>query len=103
VTSRAGSHAPLFSNEVHVGQDVGGRDATVERCRKRNRDYVLAEVLWTTPGGRGLQRSRKHQSFLVDEPSAAVVVDKDRERRADRRFDLPSGPGEQLCAVSSPS
>ena len=171
MTSRAGAHAPFFSNEVHVGQDVCGRDArvspdevaryragtggddlpgdavpallyhsevyrdlswylpnlignlharqewqlfepmrlgdavrshvtVVERYRKRNRDYVVAEVLWTTAGGRWLQRSRTHQSFLVDEPSAAVVVDKDRERRADRRFELPSGPGEQLAPRS---
>jgi acyl dehydratase len=165
------AHAPFSSGEVHVGQDVGGRDVTVttddvaryragtggddlagdpapgllyhsevyrdlswylpnlignlharqewqlfhpmrvgdtvrshvtvvERYRKRDRDYVVAEVLWTAPDGRWLQRSRTHQSFLADEPAAAVVVDKDRERRADRRFELPSGPGERLAPRS---
>jgi hypothetical protein len=54
-------------------------------------------VLWTSPDGRWLQRSRTHQSFLAEEPAAAVVVDKDRERRADRRFDLPDGGGEWLA------
>jgi acyl dehydratase len=168
VASPAGAHAPFVSGEVHVGQDVGGRDVTVaaddvaryragtdgddltgdaapallyhsevyrdlswylpnlignlharqewqlfhpmrvgdavrshvtvvERYRKRNRDYVVAEVLWTTPDGRWLQRSRTHQSFLAEEPAAAVVVDKDRERRADRRFELPAGSGERLA------
>jgi len=162
------AHAPFPAGEVHVGQDVGGRDVTiaaddvaryragtagddlpgdavpallyhsevyrdlswylpnlignlharqewqlfhplrlgdtvrshvtvVERYRKRNRDYVVAEVLWTTTEGRWLQRSRTHQSFLADEPAAAVVVDKDREHRADRRFELPAGPGERLA------
>jgi acyl dehydratase len=150
VASPAGARAPFVSGEVHVGQDVGGRDVTVaaddvaryragtggrdlswylpnlignlharqewqlfhpmrvgdavrshvtvvERYRKRNRDYVVAEVLWTTPDGRWLQRSRTHQSFLAEEPAAAVVVDKDRERRADRRFELPAGSGERLA------
>jgi acyl dehydratase len=168
VASPAGAHAPFDSKEVHVGQDVGGRDLTVaaeevaryragtgcddlpvdpvppllyhsevyrdlswylpnlignlharqewqlfhpmrvgdtvrshvtvvERYRKRDRDYVVAEVLWTGAGGRWLQRSRTHQSFLADEPAAAVVVDKERERRTDRRFELPAGPGERLA------
>jgi acyl dehydratase len=167
VTSSAGADAPFDSRDVHVGQDVAGRDVTVaaddvaryragtggddlpadtvpallyhsevyrdlswylpnlignlharqewqlfhpmrvgdavrshvtvvERYRKRSRDYVVAEVLWTSPDGRWLQRSRTHQSFLAEEPAAAVVVDKDRERRADRRFDLPDGGGERL-------
>ena len=82
---------------MRVGNDVRSHVTVVERYRKRNRDYVVAEVLWTAPDGRWLQRSRTHQSFLADEPTAAVVVDKERERRADRRFELPSGPGERLA------
>ena len=168
MTSSAGAHAPFDSRDVHVGQDVAGRDVTVaaddvaryragtggddlpadtvpsllyhsevyrdlswylpnlignlharqewqlfhpmrvgdavrshvtvvERYRKRSRDYVVAEVLWTSADGRWLQRSRTHQSFLAEEPAAAVVVDKDRERRADRRFDLPDGGGARLA------
>ena len=82
---------------MRVGDTVRSHVTVVERYRKRDRDYVVAEVLWTAPDGRWLQRSRTHQSFLADEPAAAVVVDKDRERRADRRFELPSGPGERLA------
>src|SRR5262249_60077727 len=75
---------------------VRAQVTVVERYRKRNRDYVVAEVLWTTPAGRWLQRSRTHQSFVADDPGNAIVVDKDRERHPDRRFELPAGPGETL-------
>jgi acyl dehydratase len=83
---------------LRVGDAVRSRVTVVERYRKRNRDYVVAEVLWTTPDGRWLQRSRTHQSFLAEHPVATeMVVDKDRERRGDRRFAPPDGPGERLA------
>ncbi len=83
---------------LRVGDAVRSRVTVVERYRKRNRDYVVAEVLWTTPDGRWLQRSRTHQSFLAEHPVATeMVVDKDRERRSDRRFAPPDGPGERLA------
>jgi len=81
---------------MRVGDAARSRVTVVERYRKRNREYVVAEVLWTTPDGRWLQRSRTHQSFVADDPGEALVVDKDRERRSDRRFTLPDGPGEAL-------
>lgn len=83
---------------LRLDEPARSRVTVVERYRKRNRDVVVAEVLWTTPEGRWLQRSRTHQSFLADDPGAAIVVDKDRERRADRRFTLPEGDGERLPA-----
>jgi acyl dehydratase len=83
---------------MRVGDLMRSHVTVVERYRKRDRDYVVAEALWTTPDGRWLQRSRTHQSFLAAIPPADVVVDKDRERRGDRRFELPSGPGERLPA-----
>src|SRR5262249_29556809 len=61
-----------------------------------------AEVLWTTPDGSWRQRSRTNQSFLAELPAADVVVDKDRARRADRRFELPSGAGERLPPRTQP-
>ena len=83
---------------LRVGDAVRSRVTVVERYRKRNRDYVVAEVLWTAPDGRWLQRSRTHQSFLAEHPvETGMVVDKDRERRDDRRFTLPDGPGERLA------
>jgi acyl dehydratase len=82
---------------VAVGDTVRSRTTVVDRYRKRNRDYVVAEVLITDADGRWLQRSRTHQSFLADDPGDAVVVDRDREKRADRRFEPPTGDGERLA------
>jgi acyl dehydratase len=82
---------------MRIGDVVRSHVTVVERYRKRNRDYVVAEVLWTAPDGRWLQRSRTHQSFLHDTPAEEIVVDKHRERRGDRRFELPTGPGERLA------
>ena len=82
---------------MRVGDAVRSRVTVVERYRKRNRDYVVAEVVWTTPDGRWLQRSRTHQSFLADLPGEEMVVDREREKRGDRRFELPAD-GEPLPA-----
>ena len=71
-----------------VGETVRTRSTVVDRYRKRNREYVVNEVLITDADGRWLQRSRTHQSFLADDPGDAVVVDKERERRPDRRFEV---------------
>ena len=73
-----------------VGDAVRSRVTVVERYRKRNREYVVAEVLFTTPAGRWLQRSRTHQSFLADIPGDETIVDRNREKQSDRRFVVPS-------------
>lgn len=83
----------------HVGDTVRTRSTIVERYRKRNRDYIVNEVLLTDVDGRWLQRSRTHQSFLCDDPGE-VVVDKTRERKPERRFDIGGGTGEQLGPLS---
>ena len=85
----------LFS-PLRVGNRVRSRVTVVERYRKRDRLYVVAEVLWTTEDGRWLQRSRTHQSFLADDPAGEMVVDKAREKRSDRRFELPT-EGEEIA------
>ncbi len=74
-----------------LDQPVRTRATIVERYRKRNREYVVNEVLVTDDDGRWLQRSRTHQSFLIEDPSGALVIDKDRERRPERRFTPPEG------------
>jgi acyl dehydratase len=84
---------------LHAGQVVTSRATVVDRYRKRNRDYVVAEVLITDDHGRWLQRSRTHQSFLAEDPGADMVVDRDREKRSDRRFELPDGDGEEIELV----
>jgi acyl dehydratase len=85
---------------IRVGDSVRTRSTVVERYRKRNRDYVVNEVLITTLDGRWLQRSRTHQSFLVDDPSSGLVVDKDRERRPERRFEITGSEGPDLPSLS---
>ena len=59
---------------LRVGETVRSRTTVVERYRKRDRNYVVAEVLLTDADGRWLQRSRTHQSFLADTPADDLVV-----------------------------
>jgi acyl dehydratase len=89
--------APLL-----VGATVRTRSTVVERYRKRNRDYIVNEVLVTDTDGRWLQRSRTHQSFLVEDANREVVVDRDREKRDDRRFEVGEGPGEEVTPLVRP-
>jgi acyl dehydratase len=93
-----------------VGDIVRTHSTVVERYLRRNREYVVNEVLITDTKGRWLQRSRTHQSFLMESPSpastsasgggkegaAGLVVDKDREKRADRKFVVGDGGGPDL-------
>jgi acyl dehydratase len=84
---------------MSVGDSVRTRATVVERYRKRNRDYVVNEVVITDLNGRWLQRSRTHQSFLAEDGGSGYVVDKDREKRADRQFVAGSDGGEPLASV----
>ncbi|MCH7836589.1 MAG: MaoC family dehydratase N-terminal domain-containing protein [Chloroflexi bacterium] len=70
-----------------VGDTVTTRSLIVERYVKRDREYVVNEVTYSGSDGRILSRGRTHQSFLR-ESGTGVVVDKEREKRSDRRFDL---------------
>jgi acyl dehydratase len=82
-----------------VGATIRTRATVVERYRKRNRDYVVNEVVLTDLGGRWLQRSRTHQSFLAEDAGEGYVVDKDREKRRDRQFAVADAQGEPLEAL----
>lgn len=93
-----------------VGERVRTRSTVVERYVKRNREYIVNEVLITDTDGRWLQRSRTHQSFLMQsppppantgvsgggQPAAGFVVDKQREKRADRAFVVGESAGPEL-------
>jgi acyl dehydratase len=81
---------------LRVGETLRSRTTVVERYRKRDREYVVAEVVLADEQGRWLQRSRTHQSFLATTPAGDTVVDREREKRADRRFTLPE-EGEPLA------
>ena len=86
---------------LQVGQSVRTRSTVVARYLKRNREYVVNEVLVTDLDGQWLQRSRTHQSFLAEAaPGAGYVVDKDREHAPERHFAIGEGPGEALPSLS---
>jgi acyl dehydratase len=85
-----------------LGASVRTRSTVVERYVKRNREFVVNEVLITDPAGRWLQRSRTHQSFLVEDSRREIVVDREREKRADRAFTIGEGPGEEIRPLARP-
>jgi hypothetical protein len=79
-----------------VREAVRTRSTVVERYRKRDRDYIVNEVLITGADGRWLQRSRTHQSFLVATEKKGYAVDQSREKRPDRVFNVGDGDGPAL-------
>jgi len=91
----------LFAPLV-IGQAVRTRSTVVERYRKRDRNYIVNEVLVTDDAGRWLQRSRTHQSFLIEDSAGQIVVDREREKRPERRFEIGEGPGEALTPLVRP-
>ncbi len=80
-----------FFHPMMVGDTVTTRSLVIDRYIKRNREYVVNEVTCFGPDGRFLHRGRTHQSFLIQQEAAGVVVDKEREKRADRRFEIETG------------
>jgi acyl dehydratase len=78
------------------------RSTVADRYVKRNREYVVNEVLITDAAGRWLQRSRTHQSFLFDDGRRDTVVDREREKRADRQFTIGEGPGAPIGPLTRP-
>ena len=71
-----------------VGDRVRTLSTIVDRYAKRGRQYVVNEVSVFSEGGAMLSRSRTHQSFLIDTVVSGDVVDKEREKRPDRRFEV---------------
>ncbi len=79
-----------------VGDTVTLRRQVVDRYYKRDREYVVMETGCYGGDGRLLNRGRTHQSFLL-QADGGLVVDKDREKRADRKFDTgEENSGEQI-------
>jgi len=81
---------------------VRTRSTVADRYVKRNREYVVNEVLVTDAAGRWLQRSRTHQSFLFDDGRRDTVVDREREKRGDRQFTIGEGPGAPIGPLTRP-
>src|SRR3989304_5891299 len=74
---------------IMVGESVTTRSLIVDRYIKRDREYIVKEVSCFGPDGRVLNRGRTHQSFLLGRQEG-IVVDKEREKRSDRRFETSS-------------
>jgi acyl dehydratase len=86
---------------ILVGDTVTTRSMVIDRYIKRDREYVVNEVSCFGADGRTLNRGRTHQSFLLAPDSAGVVVDKEREKRSDRRFDVDAA--EVIEEVAGPA
>jgi acyl dehydratase len=91
---------------IPLGTPVTTRGFIRDRYRKRGRDYVVKETWVLDAGGRLLNRGLTHQSFLVadanggrdvavDKERPGVAVDKEREKRSDRSFEI-GGRGRAL-------
>ena len=62
---------------VMVGERLTTRAVIVDRYIKRDREYVVNEVVVSNASGRIVSRSRTHQSFLLPEQTKqGFVVDK---------------------------
>jgi acyl dehydratase len=75
-----------FFAPIMVGETVTTRRQIVDRYFKRDREYLVMEVGIYGADGRLLNRGRTHQSFV--QATSGVIVDKEREKRADRKFDV---------------
>ncbi len=73
---------------ISIGERVRTQVAVVERYQKRNRNYVVAQVLVMDEHGHWRQRSRAHQSFLTDNPADGFAVDREREKEQRKRWEV---------------
>ena len=80
---------------IMVGEAVRTHSTIVDRYIKRGRDYVVNEIQIFGAGGRLLSRGRTHQSFLLDESHEGFAVDKDREKKKERRIETGAGEFEE--------
>ena len=85
---------------VKVGERLTTRSVIVGRYFKRDREYVVNEVIVTNAAGQIVSRSRTHQSFLIDagKPREGFVIDRSREKDATRSFKIGERGGEPIEA-----
>jgi acyl dehydratase len=85
---------------VLVGERLTTRSVIVDRFLKRDREYVVNEVLVANAAGAIVSRSRTHQSFLPPEQTRkeGFVVDQAREKDAKRSFRVGERGGEPIDA-----
>ncbi len=83
-----------------VGDAIHTRSFIADRYVRRGRDYVVNEVLYFNADGAVVARGRTHQSFLRGTSKEGIVIDKTREKSAERRFDVDvSGAIEEIPPV----
>lgn len=85
---------------VAVGETLRTRSTIVERYVKRDREYLVNEVIVMNGEGRIVSLSRTHQSFLLPEQKHAegFVVDRSREKDKSRSFRVGERGGEPIDA-----
>jgi len=82
---------------VKVGERVTSRRVIVDRYVKRDREYVVNEVIITNAAGAIVSLSRTHQSFLFPEQAKdGFVVDRTREKDQKRAFKIGERDGERI-------
>ena len=85
---------------VMVGDRIATRSLIIDRYTKRDREYVVNEVIVTNAAGHVVSRSRTHQSFLIPDQAKkdAFVVDRSREKDSKRSFNVGERGGEPFDA-----
>jgi acyl dehydratase len=83
---------------VMVGERIATRSLIIDRYQKRDREYVVNEVIVTNAAGQVVSRSRTHQSFLIPDqtPKDSFVVDRSREKDAKRSFKVGERGGDPI-------
>jgi acyl dehydratase len=83
---------------VNLDEKLHSRSVIVDRYIKRDREYVVNECLLLSAQGQIVQRSRTHQSFLIDQGggSSGFAVDRSREKSAARDFKVGDRGGEAI-------
>ena len=82
---------------VKVGERLTTRAVIVDRYLKRDREYVVNEVIVTNAAGQIVSLSRTHQSFLLPEQTTkGFVVDRSREKDSKRSFKIGERGGEPI-------
>jgi acyl dehydratase len=82
---------------VMVGERLTTRSVIIDRYLKRDREYVVNEVLVGNASGQIVSRSRTHQSFLLpDQAKQGFVVDRAREKDSSRSFKIGERGGDPI-------
>src|SRR5207237_10937929 len=71
---------------IRPGDTLHSRSVIIDRYTKRDREYVVNECLLLNAEGQVLQRSRRHQSFLLAQGGSGFAVARGRGTSATGSF-----------------